>query len=91
MGGSATVVTAGATPGSFAYASLASPVVLNANTTYYVVSQETAGGDAWYDFDTTVQTNSVAKVTNAVWAATNSFATLGGVGRSYGPVDLKFR
>jgi hypothetical protein len=90
-GGSATIVTAGAAPGSFAYAALASPVVLNANTTYYLVSQETDGGDAWYHWDTTVQTASVATVSNAVWAYTNSFSTIGGAGHSYIPVDFKFQ
>jgi predicted transglutaminase-like cysteine proteinase len=91
LGGSVTISTASATPGNFAYASLASPVVLSANTTYYLVSQETAGGDAWYDFDTTLQTNSAATVTGAVWAYTNSYSTLGGAGHSYIPVDFKFQ
>jgi hypothetical protein len=90
-GGSVTVATAGVTPGSFAYAPLASPVVLNASTTYYLVSQETTGGDAWYDFDTTVQTNSVATLSSAVYAYTTSYSTLGGVGHSYIPVDFKFQ
>src|SRR5579872_1834357 len=90
-GGSATVVTSGVTPGTFVYAPLVSPVVLNANTTYYLVSQESAGGDGWYDFDTTVQTSSAATVTSAVWAYTNSFSTLGGVGHSYVPVDFNFQ
>jgi len=90
-GGSATMVTAGATPGSFAYAPLANPVVLNADTTYYLVSQETAGGDAWYDWDTTVQTASAATLTSAVWAYTNSYSTIGGTGHSYVPVDFKFQ
>jgi hypothetical protein len=91
VGGSATVVTAGATPGSFAFAPLASPVVLNANTTYYLVSQETAGGDAWYDLDTTVRTISAATLTSAVWAYTNSYSTVGGAGHSYVPVDFEFQ
>ena len=90
-GGSATVVTSGATPGSFAYAPLSSPVVLNANTTYYLVSQETAGGDAWYDWDTILQTSPAATVTNAAWAFTNSYTTNGGAGHSYVPVDFKFQ
>ena len=90
-GGSATVITAGATPGSFVYASLAGPVVLNANTTYYLVSQETAGGDSWYDWDTTVQTTSAATLTGAVWAYTNSYSIVGVPGHSYVPVDFKFQ
>ena len=89
-GGSATVVTTGVTVGSFAYAPLASPVVLSANTTYYLVSQEAAGGDAWYDWDTTVQTNWPATVTGAAWAYTNSYSIVGGAGHTYIPLDFKF-
>jgi len=90
-GGSATVVTSGATQASFVYASLASPVVLNANTTYYLVSQETSGGDTWYDWDTILQTSSAAALSNAVWANTNSYSTVGGGGHSYVPLDFKFQ
>lgn len=49
--GAASVVTAGAATGQFKYAALAPPVTLAPNTTYYVVSQETAGGDQWHDFN----------------------------------------
>ncbi|HLG95342.1 MAG TPA: immunoglobulin domain-containing protein [Bryobacteraceae bacterium] len=91
-GGSATVATAGATPGTFIYAQLASPVQLNPSTTYYVVSQETAGGDFWYDWDTTVQTTSAATITGSVWAASNGYSTVpGSAGHSYVPLDLKFQ
>lgn len=90
-GGSATVVTAGATQWSFAYTPLANPVVLNANTTYFLVSQETAGGDVWYDWDTTLQTTSAATLTGAVWALTNTYSVVGSAGHSYVPVDLKFQ
>ncbi|MBV8730114.1 MAG: immunoglobulin domain-containing protein [Acidobacteriia bacterium] len=91
-GGSATVITAGATPGNFVYASLANPVVLNANTVYYVVSQEAQGGDTWYDWDTTLQTASAATLSGAVWAASNSYTLVAGsAGHSYVPVDFKFQ
>lgn len=48
--GTAAVDTLGAPAGQFKYAAMASSVTLAANTSYYVLSQETAGGDAWYDF-----------------------------------------
>ena len=85
------MVTADATPLSFVYAPLASPVVLNANTMYYLVSLEAAGGDSFYDWDTTVQTTSAATLTSGIWAYTNSYATFGGAGHSYIPVDFKFQ
>ena len=50
----------GGTTGQFKYASLNSPVVLAAGAIDYVASQETAGGDSWYNYDTTVTTTSVA-------------------------------
>jgi len=49
---SANVATLGAPAGQFKYTPLASPVTLAANTSFYVLSQETAGGDQWYDFAT---------------------------------------
>ncbi len=48
--GSVSVATLGAVPGSFKYAALPSAVTLEANTNYYVLSQETSGGDLWYDY-----------------------------------------
>ena len=85
---STTVTTAGGTPGTFAYASLASPVTLNANASYYIVSQETQGGDQWYDLDSTVQTTTAAAVTAPIYGA--PFAVAGPAGHSYVPVDLKY-
>jgi len=49
---SSTVSTMGATANRFKYAPVASPVLLKANTRYYLLSQETAGGDQWHDFAT---------------------------------------
>lgn len=48
--GTVNVATAGAPAGQFKYASLPASILLGANTTYYLLSQETAGGDLWYDF-----------------------------------------
>ena len=46
----ATLATSGAATGQFQYAALVSPVTLAPHTSYFVLSQESAGGDAWYDF-----------------------------------------
>jgi hypothetical protein len=48
--GSSNVVTAGAPSGQFKYNPLVSAVTLEPNTSYYVISQESAGGDQWFDF-----------------------------------------
>ena len=49
--GSASVATAGSTSGQFKYAALSPAVTLAPNTVCYVLSQEAAGGDQWYDFN----------------------------------------
>ena len=47
-GATVSVSTAGGTSGEFVYANLPSPVTLQTNTAYYLVSEETSGGDQWY-------------------------------------------
>lgn len=47
---SASIATSGAPAGQVQYAALPSVATLAAGTSYYLVSQETAGGDQWYDF-----------------------------------------
>jgi hypothetical protein len=92
-GASATVDLAAtaAAPNAFAYAIFPGPIVLNANTEYYILTQETAGGDQWFDLDTTVLTSNVASVTSAVFGdGITPFVRGGGAGHSYGPVDLLF-
>ena len=49
LGGSVSINTAGGTTGQFAYANLPTPVTLNANTAYIILSQETSISDQWYD------------------------------------------
>ncbi|MBV8902183.1 MAG: hypothetical protein JOZ22_00980 [Acidobacteriia bacterium] len=81
---------AAATPGSFVYGSLPFPVTLNANTLYYILTQETAGGDQWYDYNTTVQTTSVAGVVAAAYNSGSSYVAPGTSGQTYGPVSFQY-
>src|SRR5262249_32237160 len=88
---STTLNTAGQTAGQFAYASLSSPVTLAANHTYYLVSMEDSGGDAWYDSDTVVTAMNLGITVNS--GVFNEFGITGwnfnGVaGSTYGAVDL---
>ncbi len=46
--GSVNVATVGTDPGQFAYAPLPGSITLSPQSRYYLLSQETAGGDAWY-------------------------------------------
>ncbi len=83
--------SANASDGQFVYGVLVDPVMLAANTDYYVISQEVAGGDHWYDLDTTVQTTAVAAVTSAVYGdGVSSYTRGGGAGHTYGPVDVLY-
>jgi hypothetical protein len=83
----------GAPAGSYVYASLAAPVTLSANTTYYLVSQETMGGDRWYNYDTNTFTTSAGADIGVVYATSdspNSFVVGGGPGQAYGPPSLLY-
>ncbi len=91
-GGMVTISTSGAPRGSFVYTSLGTPITLNANAVYYVMSQETSGGDSWYDYNNTlVQTTSVATVTSAVYGDGSSYVIAGLPRQTYGPVDFRYR
>ncbi len=69
------------------YATLAAPVILAANTEYYVVSQETASGDIFYDRNTTVTLRGAATSIEAVHGLNGSWVDAGSAGNSYGPVE----
>jgi hypothetical protein len=89
----ATVATSGQPAGAFAFTALASPVTLLANTTYYLLSQEFAGGDTWYDYNTSTVTTSDASGTGVVWATTASPSTFnagGAAGMAYGVPNLRY-
>jgi M6 family metalloprotease-like protein len=90
-GGSVSIGMSGGTAGQFKYASLSSGIVLAAGATYYLVSQETAGGDTWYDFDTTVNTMTVATEASAIYGSDSGvWSPIGGSGNAYVPVDFKY-
>jgi hypothetical protein len=94
----ATVTSSGATPGTYAYANLATPYPLTAGVVYYILSQETSGGDKWYDYDTTATATSEASYPLG-WcyaAGTLPDALSGcvgsgiGAGNVFGPVNMQY-
>ncbi len=87
-GGSVLLNMAGCTAGSFLYGALASPLTLASGARYYLVSQEAAGGDQWYDFGA-ISTRPVATVTSALYGNGSGWFTIGGQNLSYGPVSFK--
>lgn len=88
-GGSVTVSTTGGVTGVIKYTNLPSPIVLQGNRTYILASQETSGGDKWYDQDTTVQTTAVGSVVSAAYFDT-SWKVANGARHTYGPVNFTY-
>jgi hypothetical protein len=82
-------LSAGGPANELVYAVLPAPITLSANTEFLVLSQETSGGDQWYDLNTSVVTLPVASVVSAVFGdGVAPFVRGGGPGNTYGPVDL---
>ena len=93
-GGSVSVNTSGQPAGQFVYANLGTGITLAANTTYAVMSDESSGGDEWYDYSgTDITLASVASGAFAYWANNNPpplNGAVSGQGQSYGPVSLEY-
>ena len=85
-----TVSMAGCTPGQWATAAPSGPVLLNAYTTYYLVSREAAGGDTWYDHAPIVTTKGAA-VGNSIWSSDGiNWNVLDGPNTAYGPPNFEY-
>jgi hypothetical protein len=90
-GAAVSLAMPGGTVGQFKYANLSSPIVLAAGASYYLVSQETSGGDMWYYADTKVTTSAVATEVSAVYGpGGGAWNWFGGAGQVYGPVDFQY-
>jgi hypothetical protein len=90
-GGSVVINMSGGTTGQFKYAELAAPVILNATTTYYLVSQETYGGDLWYDIDTTLAACDAASVIGGIYGSgPGAWFAYGTANHSYVPLDFAY-
>lgn len=81
---------AGAAVGQFRYGTLNPFVNLTANTTYYIVSQEIAGADQFYNHNTVVQTTNAATLPSAVRGSGATFVLDSLPNRLYGPVDFQY-
>jgi RHS repeat-associated protein len=69
---------------------LASAVELAANTSYYLVAQEAAGGDQWWDYTCGVTTTSAVTVNSGVCCYGGGWVPYGSSGQCYGPVSLNY-
>lgn len=101
-GASVTVTTSGKTVGQFEYVALAAPVQLDPSVDYSLVSEETVGGDYWYNSTDALlylAANPAILGVSAVWMAPGdpdppvpNYISGGGTATvlSYVPVNLKF-
>lgn len=88
-GGSVTVPMAGCTPGQITFASLPSPVRLQAGGSYYAVSQETSGGDQFYDTGL-VSTTPDAWVTGPVYWNGANYTAAASPNMAYVPPSFQY-
>jgi len=88
---SAQVATAGVPANSNACTLFYPPVALAANSGYFVVSDETSGGDTWYGQNTTVTSSSVATVVQPIYNSQGYTCPSGCVvNNTYGPPSLLY-
>ncbi len=88
-GGSVTVNLTDGQSGAFIYETLASPVTLNPNTSYYIVSQETQGGDLWYNYTFSVNTTNAVTDTAGVSSSDGTtYTQQGGTNNMYGAMSF---
>jgi hypothetical protein len=87
----ASVDMAATTVDDFKYSKLTSPVTLSAGRRYYVLSEEFAGGDPFFEQDTTVVTRPDATVQTGIDSSgPGVFTPAGGPGHTYGPVSFQY-
>ncbi|MEO8426483.1 MAG: Ig-like domain-containing protein, partial [Verrucomicrobiota bacterium] len=88
--GAVSISLASGTAGQFVYGSLANPVTLSANTAYYLVSQETPGGDRWATEYTTVMTTPVASCDGAILSNSSAWSFRPPANTSFVPLNFKY-
>ncbi len=80
----------GGTVGEFKYVTLGSTITLSPNTAYFLVSNETQGGDSWYGADSKVTTTDAAICQGGVYWDGGGWITAGGQGNALVPVDFTY-
>jgi len=89
-GGAVSIATAAA-PVGYKFVALDAPLTLAANTAYYLVSQETSGGDEWYEANNTLTyPGTVATVNNAVYSSGATYVAAYSANNCYGPLSFRY-
>lgn len=93
FGAPVAVSMAGAPADDFKYAGIpdSSPIILQANTAYYVLSQESNPGDRFLNHNTTVTTETDATITGAGRSNGASYIMDAAGALSYGLVNFKYQ
>ena len=79
---------AGCTPGQFVYGAI-NPVTLPAGASYYLVSQETQGGDRWYD-QGAISAATAAAVNSSVYFYGGNWFPVNSANTSYVPPNFLY-
>jgi hypothetical protein len=88
--GSVAFSMVGGTSDQFKFAPLPTPVVLPANTSYYLVSQEIIGGDTWASQNTRVTTTSAAVCNGSILNSGSGWTFKNPANTTYGPVSFSY-
>jgi len=89
--GAAVIVSLTDHPEGFASGNLNSTITLTAGKRFFIVSEEVAGGDSFYDNDTVLTTRPDATVVSPVYFdSTAQQWVFMGTGSSYGPVNFAY-
>lgn len=78
--------------GLFKYGDLTPPITLEAGRAFYVLSEEFAGGDRFYEQDATFATRIEARIDSAMESDPQgvAYTPAGLIGHTYGPVDFQY-
>jgi hypothetical protein len=90
LGGAVSIAMAGGVAGQFKYVSLANAITLPANTAYYLVSQETPGGDSWATSTTTISTTFVATCDGSLFSNAPNWTLRTPANTCFGPVSFLY-
>jgi len=89
-GGGTSLSMTGGTAGQFKYASLSGPLILAANTSYYLVSQEAAAGDRWATDNTQVTHTTAATCDGAILSKPGGWTFRLPANTTFGPLNLVY-
>jgi hypothetical protein len=89
--GSATINLSTGSAGQYVFATLATPVVLSANTTYFLLTQEFAGGDQWYQVGPVSSSPGGPAINSAAYQSGSTYFAVGAANSAYGPPNLKYQ